>query len=1010
MADYGNTLYLALDARRAREGAAEFKRAGDEVATTSRKAATELGQLDRTLDAAGTRAKSAGQQFREAFSFGAGLAGVAGLGAGIRDTVRTLGAFESNLARLKVIGGATATQIETIRLEAQRLAQVTPFGATEITAGILRLVTAGQSVSDALSSIKPAADLAVVGEIGLARAADIVTQALAQFDLAAGSSARIADVLAAAGNLSKASVESLGDALANSATEAKQLGIPIEELGAALALLSNRGLEGMKAGTGLKNVFLGLAAPSTEARKVLDSVGVSAEALDVRTRGLRAALATLAGAKLSIGQLADVFGREGLTAASNLIGGVEQLDELTTAITRMKGEADKQSSALSEGLNPELRRFAAGIEAVQIAIGESGLLSGLTASVSVAGSLVEVLGKCRGAFLGLAGAWTAAKIASWAPTILTTVSAWNASRFAIDAATGAMVRQQSVAGALLGTLAKNPWLLVGAAAPSVLSGGFLGQTGAALDREAARRGIQPFQANNIQGLPRTAQPASPVADGPVASGIDAKAVSEAERYLAELRAETELQRLASAERQRAIVLREAEALALRLSTDEATAFLSSIRYLLSAQEQQAAAAAEDAIRSSAAAAAMRARDDAMIDAAASLGEFTRAQERETALASLTADERERVLVSLEAERLAYAAGVDDVDGYARAMVDLVRVRQDLAAVEAEDAAAWDRTYDALRSVAEATRSQQTAAEKTLETMRFELEVVGLSATERERAIAVRRFEAETMLLQADAAAQLRGEFEALYDQRVRGEARLKSLSSSEEAFDRIRREQEAVFMLNAEREKANALYEMERNLMGLSATEREAILANYSAQIDRLQELQRSADLAAEAARGIGSGVESFLSGTKSGLEALRDTIQDVGRAFLRAFLIQPLTNDLFKGIGSLFGSSGVTVPTTLFSARGNAFSSGNVVPFASGGVVNGPTLFPLAGGRTGVMGEAGDEAIMPLARTAGGQLGVRAEGSGGNTIVHMTVYANDADSFRRSRRQIMSDIKRAGG
>jgi lambda family phage tail tape measure protein len=72
--------------------------------------------------------------------------------------------------------------------------------------------------------------------------------------------------------------------------------------------------------------------------------------------------------------------------------------------------------------------------------------------------------------------------------------------------------------------------------------------------------------------------------------------------------------------------------------------------------------------------------------------------------------------------------------------------------------------------------------------------------------------------------------------------------------------------------------------------------------------------------------------------------------------------------------------------ALGGAWSGG-VQMFANGAaftnsVVSKPTAFAMANGKTGVMGEAGEEAIMPLTRTAGGQLGVRAlsSGSGGNT------------------------------
>lgn len=67
------------------------------------------------------------------------------------------------------------------------------------------------------------------------------------------------------------------------------------------------------------------------------------------------------------------------------------------------------------------------------------------------------------------------------------------------------------------------------------------------------------------------------------------------------------------------------------------------------------------------------------------------------------------------------------------------------------------------------------------------------------------------------------------------------------------------------------------------------------------------------------------------------------------------------------------------YQANGGAWGAG-VQMFANGGaftnsVVSKPTAFGMAGGQTGVMGEAGPEAIVPLARTSGGQLGIRALG-----------------------------------
>ena len=83
---------------------------------------------------------------------------------------------------------------------------------------------------------------------------------------------------------------------------------------------------------------------------------------------------------------------------------------------------------------------------------------------------------------------------------------------------------------------------------------------------------------------------------------------------------------------------------------------------------------------------------------------------------------------------------------------------------------------------------------------------------------------------------------------------------------------------------------------------------------------------------------------------------------------------------GSFFGPIGSTIGGFLgntlggFFKDGAPFQNGRVVPFAQGGVVQSASTFPMAGNRTGLMGERGAEAIMPLKRTPNGQLGVQAQ------------------------------------
>jgi lambda family phage tail tape measure protein len=86
----------------------------------------------------------------------------------------------------------------------------------------------------------------------------------------------------------------------------------------------------------------------------------------------------------------------------------------------------------------------------------------------------------------------------------------------------------------------------------------------------------------------------------------------------------------------------------------------------------------------------------------------------------------------------------------------------------------------------------------------------------------------------------------------------------------------------------------------------------------------------------------------------------------------------LLKGVGGIFG---------LKFADGGVFAQNGIQKFARGGIVDKPTLFPFAKG-TGLMGEAGPEAIMPLQRAANGKLGVIASG-GGSTNVTVNVDAS---------------------
>ena len=165
---------------------------------------------------------------------------------------------------------------------------------------------------------------------------------------------------------------------------------------------------------------------------------------------------------------------------------------------------------------------------------------------------------------------------------------------------------------------------------------------------------------------------------------------------------------------------------------------------------------------------------------------------------------------------------------------------------------------------------------------------------------------------------------------------------------------------------------------------------------------QGAVRLADTLSKGLGKAIDGVvLDGMK-----LSDALRTVANAMIDAAwkaAVKPVTDHvgglIAGGMGALFG------PYTPF-AQGGSFVQGRVMPFATGGVVTGPVSFPMRGGM-GLMGEAGPEAIMPLARGADGKLGVRAQSGGGVTVV-MNITTSDAGSFQQSRSQIAAQMGRA--
>lgn len=156
------------------------------------------------------------------------------------------------------------------------------------------------------------------------------------------------------------------------------------------------------------------------------------------------------------------------------------------------------------------------------------------------------------------------------------------------------------------------------------------------------------------------------------------------------------------------------------------------------------------------------------------------------------------------------------------------------------------------------------------------------------------------------------------------------------------------------------------------------------------------------------SGFMSIIDGTQSVKDAFRSMARDIIAELYRVLVVKKLVSAATGYLGF---------------ADGGVFQGGSQVQaFADGGVVGGPTFFPMSGGKTGLMGEAGPEAIMPLKRGKDGKLGVEAQG-GGSITVNQTINVSTGvqqtvrteikslmPQIAESAKAAVADAKRRGG
>ena len=323
-----------------------------------------------------------------------------GAGAGLVVLTKNLGSFRKEMAAVKAISDTTEDEFKQLTKAAKDLGAVTQFSAVQAAEGMRFLARTGFDAKEVLAGIQPVLLLAEAGMLGVGESADIATNVLKAFRLETNEFQRVVDNLAKGANSANSSVEQLAHALSFVAPIAKGVGVSLEETTAAILALSDAGLQGSRAGTGLRRVIGELESPSDQAKKFLkDGLGLSLKEVSVSANGLIPVLKTLVKAALSTGDGLAIFGDRGGPAFEVLASGVLDVERLMEALEDAGGTALKMAGIMADTPVGAAKRLFSALQDLAITLGDLGATDAVTEGMNkMAKAILRVSGNVE--FLG----------------------------------------------------------------------------------------------------------------------------------------------------------------------------------------------------------------------------------------------------------------------------------------------------------------------------------------------------------------------------------------------------------------------------------------------------------------------------------------------------------------------------------------------------------------------------------------------------------------------------------
>lgn len=346
---------------------------------TNKKGIENLNQSAKGLNRTGNKMigifRSASIAIVSAFAFRAII-------GGIRGVIQTFSDFESQMAAVRAITGATDEEFKKLEDSARALGSSTVFTATQVAQLQEEYARLGFTTEEILAAQNGTLALAAGTGESLKSSAETAGSVLRAFGIDASQTGRVVDIMGAAFTSSALNLERFTQSMKFVAPVARAAGFTIEETSAQLAILANNGLSGSLAGNALKNIFLRLGDANSKLNKRL---GGTVQGLPQMIQALRG----LKDETFGVTEATELLDKRSAPAFLTLLENIDGLENSLGILNSAEGSIARMAAIRLNNLEGDITLLKSASEGLGIAIGE-------VFNVSLRESINELTGWVQG--------------------------------------------------------------------------------------------------------------------------------------------------------------------------------------------------------------------------------------------------------------------------------------------------------------------------------------------------------------------------------------------------------------------------------------------------------------------------------------------------------------------------------------------------------------------------------------------------------------------------------------